>query len=266
MVPSGRPVRGPARAPRAGAGRTATPNETSIGVTPSLSSSSRSFRSMAAMPSAHGSPASPRVGPRSPGRSRRRGDHLADQTSLARPGVALALLRGAALEVLELGAFALEAGRGTRRPGCRAASRSALSGSISATSLVGETSIASMRCWLGSRGIVLVLSAWRVRRRGGRRARSSGRTRSGRCRWPGDRPSVSARGRRRRRRRGRAAIGREDERDVVHLGGAFSRPMNTWTRPAPATRRRRARRGRPGSRGPRRRAAASRSGRTPARP
>ena len=86
--------------------------------------------------------------------------------------------------------------------------------------LVGEMSISSARCWARVRrsgGSLRVGMA--VRRRGGRRARSSSPTRSGPSRWPASRRGVWAPGRRRRRRRGRAPVGGEDEGDLLHVGG-----------------------------------------------
>ena len=85
------------------------PGDASIEVTPSLSSSVRSFRSMAAMPSNHGSSAIDRR-PRLDGPVEVVGDgqHLADEVLAGKAEVAHPLLGRAPLEVLELGPFALE--------------------------------------------------------------------------------------------------------------------------------------------------------------
>ena len=73
------------------------------------------------------------------------GQDLADQVLVGQAEVAVALLGRAALEVEELGALALERRRGSPRRSAGSRPAAAWSTSMSARSVVGETSISSTR-------------------------------------------------------------------------------------------------------------------------
>ena len=109
--PSGCLVPGRLTSASCSRGSNGVPALTSIGLTPSLSSRRRSLRSMAAMPSTHGSPASPSAGRRPPDRSRRPGRALCGAARQT-PGRASRSRSSAVrrLVVLELRALALEPG------------------------------------------------------------------------------------------------------------------------------------------------------------
>ena len=104
----------------------------------------------------------PPAGRRSPGRSRRRARApCGSGPRRARPSIASRSSVGPAPVVRELGALALEAGE-VLVGLCWAASRSAVSASMSASSFVGETSISSARSWARVRWLMqfLPVAAW----------------------------------------------------------------------------------------------------------
>ena len=229
ISPSGRPVPGTLAIASCSRGSNGVPGRASMGVTPSLSSRTRSLRSMAAMPSNHGSSAIDR-------RSRLDGavevvgeaQDLADEVLGGEAEVALALLGGPPLEVQELGALALEARPGTRRPPW-SRRRARRSGPRSAASrAVGETSISSAR------------SSARVRRRSGIEVVHQFVHQAGHEADRADRLGIAhagrARGRRPRRspdRAGRTAPGRARRR--ASRPARSRAPMKTWIVPEPAT-------------------------------
>ena len=237
-LPSGWPDPGTDTIASCSRGSNGAPGATSIGVTPSLSRSSRSFRSIAATPSAHGSSASAvRPGLDRPVEVVGQRHDLAQQTVGGQTGVALALVGGPAPEVLELGALALEPGEVLGRLGV-----GRLELALELVDLLeelGRRDVDLVDAFLGSgavgHGWVSLAWASVVRRRGGRRARSSGRTRTRRCRSRGDRPSGS--GPRTpttpTARPGRPYGARTSDTSRISAG-AFSWPMNTWIRPLPA--------------------------------
>ena len=136
------------------------------------------------------------------------GQDLADQVLAGEPELAHALLARPSLEVLELGALALER-RQVLVGRLRASSRSPVSVSICATRAVGEMSISSARSWA------------RVRRRSGIEVIHQFVHETGHEADRADRLGVGHPGRPEDAddadRPARAPVRREDERDVAHL-------------------------------------------------
>src|SRR3954447_5951180 len=159
ISPSGRSVPGTFAIASCSRGSKDRPGDASMALTPSLSRSVRSFRSMAAMPSNHGSAAT-ESGRASMARSKSSASvsTFRMRSSPARPR---SRIRSSVVRRLKFWNSARSRWSAARysSPVCTAASRSAANASIWATSAVGETSISSARSCarvLGRSGIEMV--------------------------------------------------------------------------------------------------------------